>query len=644
LTFALNGKWLAHAAGGHVSMVAAVGWMPWTVFGVQMWLGEGQGRNFHSFLAKLLPGSGWAILVAISLALQIVTHTLPVIYSAYLIVAMLAWRAVNEQNAHYALRTTHYIFHFIHSLTRFLPILLLASLLSAAQLLPLLELAQYSNRSLSLNEATEFALSPAQLLVGLLLPAAKGGHEYVIYGGLIPLLLASFGLTRKNRWTWFYGLLVIFAVLFALGPNNPLHSLFYYVMPGFRWVRTPARIFFVGALALSVLVGFGADRLAHIQWSPSAKKWLTRLTTSLVVAALLMGLGLAFGLDQVEPAIQRSALALAIFIPVGIGLILLRVQRVVSAHLAMASLGLLLFFDLAWFDMSMLRFVPLDQALSPGRTAAEYLANRPGYFRVYSPSYSLPTQIAAATGLSLADGVEPVHLAIYDRYMARAGGYNDAGFSVTIPKFSGPLESSLQEVQPDLKLLGLLNVTYLASAFPMSWPGLTLEAEIDRTFIYRNELALPRAWVAHQAVPAEDDWLGQLEALPDVGNVAIVENSSKTFQPSTFNLQSSTAQITDYTADSINIETKIAGPGWLVVSEIWYPGWQATVNGTAQPIEKVDGLLRGVYLSQPGTYDITMTYHPGSVRWGYWITGLTIACLILTGLWMGWRATVQTQT
>ena len=45
-------------------------------------------------------------------------------------------------------------------------------------------------------------------------------------------------------------------------------------------------------------------------------------------------------------------------------------------------------------------------------------------------------QTAAAEGLYLADGVEPVHLASYDQYMARAGGYNNASFSVTIPNFN----------------------------------------------------------------------------------------------------------------------------------------------------------------------------------------------------------------
>ncbi|GIK36767.1 MAG: hypothetical protein BroJett011_06000 [Chloroflexota bacterium] len=668
LTFALNGKWLAHAAGGHVSLVGAIAWMPWAVVGVHMLLegrrrggagqkGRGagaQGQNFRTLVDALLPGLGWAVLVGVSLAMQIVTHTLPVIYSVYLIAAMVIWHIASQPVSRTTgqdlisslpLRITHYASRFLREIATWLVwlllIFLLAGLLGAAQVLPLLELAQFSNRSLSLSEATAFALSPVQLLVGLLLPSAKAGHEYIIYAGLMPLLLAPFGLTRKNRWTWFYGLLFLFAVLFALGPNNPLHSLFYYLMPGFRWVRTPARIFFVGAFALAVLVGFGADRLTQQQWSPSAKKWLTRLTVALASLALLVGLGLAFGFGQTGP-VFRSALALAIFIPLGLMLILLRAQRYLAPPLTLTLLSLLLFFDLAWFDASMLRFVPLDEALSPGRGPAEYLAQKPGYFRVYSPSYSLPLQTAAAADLSLADGVEPVHLAVYDQFMARAGGYHDAGFSVTIPKFGpGPLETSLKDVKPDLKLLGLLNVTYLVSAFPMDGPGLILETKVDQNFIYRNELALPRAWVAHGAVPADEDWLGQLTAQPDLRNVVIVESMINSQQSVSSTLtgtdsQLTTAKITSYSSDRIEVETDITTAGWLVLSEIWYPGWQAMVNGVAQPVEKVNGLLRGLYLSQPGAYHIILNYEPRSVVWGQRISGLT-AALLVVGLILAFR-------
>ncbi|HXW01722.1 MAG TPA: hypothetical protein VEC93_25150, partial [Anaerolineae bacterium] len=248
---------------------------------------------------------------------------------------------------------------------------------------------------------------------------------------------------------------------------------------------------------------------------------------------------------------------------------------------------------------------------------------------------SLPMQTAAAAGLSLTDGVEPVHLAVYDQYMARAGGYNDASFNVTIPKFTGPLETSLKDVEPNLKLLGLLNVAYLVSAFPMAWPGLTLEKEVEGSFIYRNGQALPRAWVVHQAVPAEANWLAQLEALPDPANMAIVENPPKSVE--TLNIQPSTVKITHYAADRIEIETEIVEPGWLVLSEIWYPGWQATVNGAAKPVERVNGLLRGLYLSQPGSYQITLAYRPGSVIWGNWISGIT-AVMIGAGVLARWWA------
>ena len=631
LTFALNGKWLAHVAGGHVSLVGAIAWLPWALFGLMRLLDDRPPEaeasedtpptGSASLFDTLISNSGWVLLTAAALAMQAVTHTQLLIYTAYLLATVTAWRllCVKPRCRRVDIKRL------------FLPLLaipLLAGLLAAAQLLPLLELARFSNRALSLNQAGEFALSPAQLLVGLLLPTAQGGHEPVIYLGLVPLLLAPFGVARKNRWTWFYGGLLVFAALFALGPHTPLFGLVYRVLPGFRWVRTPARMFFIGAMGLAGLVGFGVDRLTRRHWSPAAKQWLTRTAVAAGGGALLMGLGLAFGFGQAN----RAALGLAGLVPAGTGLILLRVQRRLSVSVATTLLGLLLFLDLASFDLSLVRFVSPEEALSPGQAAAGYLAQTSEHGRIYSPSYSLPPPTAAAAGLRLADGVEPVHLSIYDQFMARAGGYADPGFSVTIPNFGdGSPESALRETEPNLKLLGLLNVTHLASAFPMNWPGLTPEAEIEGIFIYRNELAQPRAWVAHQTVPAQADPLAQLEHLPDASSTVIIETGplSESSAPA------SPATITRYAPDAIDIETKIDAPGRLVVSEIWYPGWQATVNGRVQPVDRVNGLLRGVYLSRPGAYKIRLEYRPRSVILGNWVSGFTAGLVILAGLWRG---------
>ncbi|NJN95605.1 MAG: hypothetical protein HC875_16590 [Anaerolineales bacterium] len=85
-----------------MSLIAALGWLPWTVWGVQMLLEEWQrsrgteeqGRGFRYFFTLQRSSYAGIILVAVSLGMQLVTHTLPVIYSVYLLGAMVVWQAV----------------------------------------------------------------------------------------------------------------------------------------------------------------------------------------------------------------------------------------------------------------------------------------------------------------------------------------------------------------------------------------------------------------------------------------------------------------------------------------------------------------------------------------------------------------------
>jgi hypothetical protein len=78
LTFALGGKLLAHTAGGHVSLVGAMAWMPWAVWGGHMLIRQ---RRLH-----------WAVLAAAALAMQIATHSLITLYTGYFLAA---WQIAN---------------------------------------------------------------------------------------------------------------------------------------------------------------------------------------------------------------------------------------------------------------------------------------------------------------------------------------------------------------------------------------------------------------------------------------------------------------------------------------------------------------------------------------------------------------------
>ena len=63
------------------------------------------------------------------------------------------------------------------------------------------------------------------------------------------------------------------------------------------------------------------------------------------------------------------------------------------------------------------------------------------------------------------------------------------------------------------------------------------------------------------------------------------------------------------------VTAEVACRGLLIVSETFYPGWEATVDGQPQPIHEVFGALRGVVLEY-GNHRVEMRYRPPVVALG----------------------------
>jgi uncharacterized membrane protein YfhO len=76
------------------------------------------------------------------------------------------------------------------------------------------------------------------------------------------------------------------------------------------------------------------------------------------------------------------------------------------------------------------------------------------------------------------------------------------------------------------------------------------------------------------------------------------------------------------------------GPGKMVLSEIAYPGWDVTIDGQTAPILTIDGLLRGVQLSD-GMHRIIFEYHSTYLMLGLVLAGFAwiavLAALITKG-------------
>jgi hypothetical protein len=606
--FALSGKLVAHTAIGHASLLAAIAWLPWAFAFLHRALARSDRRWLSPKFALVLLGG-------VALAAQATTHSYALIYTAYgLLVYAGLYLALAQGNAGSRMRSA------LRQMPTLILIPVMGILLGAIQLLPLLEMIPFSNRALSLTEATFLSLSPAQTLASILFPVPAVGHEWTIYPGLLTLgLAASAWLARRERPVTIFAILVAVGVILALGDHTPLYRLFYRILPGLGWLRTPGRLWFFVTLGLAVLAAYGLEEWQNLWRHPMRGR--IRLT---VVAATIFGLVLSIGTMVALGQSGRGMWGLGVFGLLSGALLLWALHRRPGPLFA-ALAALLIAADLLSVGFTLLRFVPEVEIAAQGHEAAKWLAAQPGIFRVYSPSYSLPQPAAIQADLEQIDGVEPVHLADYDRFMALAGGYGESPFSVTTPPYPEdvPLDQAHRDTQPNLRLLGLLNGQYLAAAFPLDLPGLSLRWQGGNTWLYENKFVLPRAFVIYRTEPVthQDVW-EKLDAL-DPSSVALVEDDQRLDGPG----EASPARIVDYAPNRVVVETDLQVPGLLVLGEIWYPGWKAYDNGNSTPILRTDAILRGVHLDA-GSHTIEFMYTPTSVHAGWIVTSATTLVLL----------------
>jgi len=96
-----------------------------------------------------------------------------------------------------------------------------------------------------------------------------------------------------------------------------------------------------------------------------------------------------------------------------------------------------------------------------------------------------------------------------------------------------------------------------------------------------------------------------------------------------------TARVIKYGANRIAFETDSATPALLVASEIFYPGWEATVDGKPVQIHLTNFLFRSVAVP-PGRHRVEMRYTAPAARVGAIISALTLLFLA-TLAWRAWR-------
>ena len=87
--------------------------------------------------------------------------------------------------------------------------------------------------------------------------------------------------------------------------------------------------------------------------------------------------------------------------------------------------------------------------------------------------------------------------------------------------------------------------------------------------------------------------------------------------------------------ERVVLTARAARPARVVLSDVQFPGWHATVDGRDAPLERVDYLLRGVPVG-PGAHRIVLEYRPLSWRIG-WIVSLVALLGLAAAVWQSAR-------
>jgi uncharacterized membrane protein YfhO len=84
-------------------------------------------------------------------------------------------------------------------------------------------------------------------------------------------------------------------------------------------------------------------------------------------------------------------------------------------------------------------------------------------------------------------------------------------------------------------------------------------------------------------------------------------------------------------------------PGYLVLSEVYYPGWRAWVDGEEAPVLRANYAFRAVAVSA-GNHTVRLVFEPALWRWGLVLAGATVAVLVVGAAAARLSERVQGQT
>ncbi len=494
---------------------------------------------------------------------------------------------------------------------------LMAFLFGAVQMLPSMEYGPLSYRWVGGDSpigfhnkvpyaflGTQARFSPRSLFTFLFAGASPGDELPTNYFGVLPFLLSIVGAWRgwQNKWVKYLVAVAALSYLYSWGEFSFLHGLLY-LLPGLDVAREAGRFILLTHFACAILAGFGAGELFEALAPKDhffgafvrCLRWLVVLLAAILLA----------GSVQTTIAVDDSLFMSFVFIAAAYVVFELLYRDYRPATLK-GALVFLILWDLYVFNYPVRNKVTMAAAkqdhmaeLVETRKLAEFFRAQQGLFRIQFDAIN-PPNIGNSYGIPTTGGMSATMLTDYFAYLGHP------------------------------QMPGLFNVRYTLSRSDL--PGRVPVFSEGEWRVFENRSYGDRAWVVHdvQIDPSKERPLRRLsDSHFDPQRTAILDRTpQEPMDPGTDSHDVAAAVRNEATSMEFRIHS--AGRGLLVVGEVFYPGWEATVNGLRAPIYRVDGVLRGISVPK-GDSLVKLDYRPRSVRFGFALTLAATAVTVVLG-------------
>lgn len=509
--------------------------------------------------------------------------------------------------------------------------------LAACQLVPTLELARYSSRAgASLEFALQKSFNPLNVLT-LFWPGFRHFLGFDFYLGVVPLSLAVLAVVKtKDRNSRLFLFMGILFVLLALGRHNPLYVLMIQITKA-HFFRIPSKFIFYASFYLALLAGMGMDQLL----SKASENYVYFLKTIRRLFFLAIGIyGSAFAAVRLfkEPILRFAEFYVREFIygkpghalsledylrrlPDSYQELLARTDLLNPYFLSVLFVWAVLLLILVSWKQRVFKKWPLIVAFTgitvmdlfffsfyatgfrgnqvPAHTiradeVARFLASAEGRFRTYEmvtdPVKGAPPWLPNSNmlfGYSSIGVYSPLAMEAYREYLRDLGAVDNA---------SGAYLASKEAVKKNLPLLSYLNVRYVIARE-------NLDSIIDLRrvlsspeggLLYENAGYYPRAfWKGPRASEEGIEW--------------VTESPTR-----------------------LEFRLRASRDETLVLTETYYPGWMARLDGRPVPIHRADKVFRSVQIPK-GEHSLIFSFEPKSFMVGCWISLLALlSCLVIS--------------